>query len=80
MTAHVCEVMGSNPCAVYWMDIFCIDFVVKIVLFCMKRPKINEKEAGLSHFFKKVAYDDWLSPYIGFVSLPFGSCISYIIS
>ena len=45
--------MGSNPVAVYWMDIFAHLFVVKIVLFVLKRPKINEKEAGLAHFYKK---------------------------
>ena len=40
----------SNPGAVYWMDIwtfFIFWFAVKIVLFAWKRPKINEKEAGL---------------------------------
>ena len=39
--------MGSNPGAVYWMDIFSHLFVVKIVMFVRKRPKINEKEAGV---------------------------------
>ena len=41
------KVVGSNPGTVYWMDIFSHIFVVKIV---MKRPKINEKEAGVGPF------------------------------
>ena len=45
--------MGSNPGAVYWMDIFSHTFVVKICNVCLKRPKINEKEAGVGPFFKK---------------------------
>ena len=28
-------------------------FVVKICNVCLKRPKINEKEAGVGPFFKK---------------------------
>ena len=27
VTTHVGEVMGSNPSAIYWMDIFCINFL-----------------------------------------------------
>ena len=47
------KVVGLNPGTVYWMDIFSHIFVVKIVMF-LKRPKINEKEAGLAQiFFKK---------------------------
>ena len=34
--------MGSNPGAVYWMDIFSHYFVVKIT--CVKRPKITEQK------------------------------------
>ena len=30
---HVRKVMGSNPGAVYWMNIFSHLFVVKIVMF-----------------------------------------------
>ena len=45
--------MGSNPSTVYWMDIFSHIFVVKIVLFVGKRPKINEKEAGVGPFLKR---------------------------
>ena len=44
--------MGSNPGTVYWMDIFSHVFVLKIVLFVWKRPKINEKEAGVGPFKK----------------------------
>ena len=35
------------------LDIFSHWFVVEIVLFVWKRPKINEKEAGMAHFLKK---------------------------
>ena len=34
-------------------DIFSHWFVVKIVLFVRKRPKINKKRPGLAHFFLK---------------------------
>ena len=27
------KVVGSNPCTIYWMDIFKLIFVVKIVKF-----------------------------------------------
>ena len=45
------KVMGSNPGTVYWMEIFSHIFVVKICNVCLKRPKINEKEAGVGPFF-----------------------------
>ena len=49
---HVLTVMGSNPSAVYWMDIFSHKFVVKnVLLFVLKRPKINEKRPGKVHYF-----------------------------
>ena len=51
---HVPKVMGSNPGTVYWMDIFSHIFVVKICNVCLKRPKINEKEAGVEPFKKNV--------------------------
>ena len=44
-------VVGSNPSTVYWMDIFSRIFVVKICKVCLKRPKINEKEAENGPFF-----------------------------
>ena len=40
--------------ALYWMDIFLHVFVVKIVRFVLKRPKINEKEAGVVQFLKSI--------------------------
>ena len=40
---HVREIMGLNPGAVYWMDIFHIDLLWNIVLFVWKEPKIDEK-------------------------------------
>ena len=45
--------MGSNPGTVYWMDIFSHIFVAKICNVSLKRPKINEKEAGVGPFLKK---------------------------
>ena len=50
-TTHVRKVVGSNPGAIYWMDIFSRLFVVKIVMFVWGRPKINEKEAGIGPIF-----------------------------
>ena len=46
--------MGLNPGTVNRMDIFPHIFVVKICNVCSKRPKINEKEAGVGPF-KKMA-------------------------
>ena len=45
--------MGSNPGTIYWMDIFSHIFVVKICNVCLKRPKINKKEAEVGPFLKK---------------------------
>ena len=45
--------MGSNPSTIYWMDIFSHIFVVKICNVCLKRLKINEKEAGVGPFKKR---------------------------
>ena len=42
--------MGSNPGAVFWMDIFHI-VGCKNCIVCFKRPKINEKEARVEPFF-----------------------------
>ena len=51
---HVPKVMGSNTGTVYCMDIFSPILVVKNCDdLCLKRPKINEKEAGLAYFLKK---------------------------
>ena len=47
------KVVGSNPGTIYWMDIFSHLFVVKICNVCLKRPKINKKEAGVGPFLKK---------------------------
>ena len=51
MTTHVRKVVGSNTGAVYCMNIltfFHIDY--KKIIVCLKRPKINEKEAGVGPF------------------------------
>ena len=48
MTTHVQKVVGSDPGAVYWMDIwtFFTFICCKNRNVCLKRAKINEKEAG----------------------------------
>ena len=38
------KVIGSNPGAVHWMDIFSHRFCCKNCIVCLKRQKINEKE------------------------------------
>ena len=49
--------MGSNPSAVQWMDIWTFFTLIccKNCIVGLKRPQINEKEAGVGPFFKKVA-------------------------
>ena len=44
---------GFESRPVYWMDIFHI-FCCKNCNVCLKRPKINEKEAGVGPFLKKL--------------------------
>ena len=49
---RVPKVVGQNPSAVYWMDIFKFIFVVK--LKCLfEKTKINKKEAGDAPFTQK---------------------------
>ena len=61
VTSHVREVVGSNPGAVYLMDIFPL-----ICIVCLKRPKINEKEAGVcpfkKHFLMHKVFLNWPIP------------------
>ena len=52
------DVMGSNPGAIYWMDIFTL-ICCKNCIACLKRQKINEKEAGVGPF-KKRRLDGWV--------------------
>ena len=47
-------VMGSNPGAVYWMVMTFFTFNSKNCIACLKRPKINVKEAGIGSSFKKM--------------------------
>ena len=48
------KVVGSNPGTIYWMDIFFTFICCKNCNdVCLKRPTINEKEAGVGPFFKK---------------------------
>ena len=50
---HDREVVGSNPGTVYWMVFIFFTLICckKIIDVCLKRPKINEKEAGVGPFF-----------------------------
>ena len=47
--AHVPKVMGLNPSAIYCMDMtfFTLIWCKNCNDVCLKRPKINEKEAGV---------------------------------
>ena len=47
---HVPNDVGSNSGTIYWMDFLSHIFVVKICNVCLKRLKINEKEAGVGPF------------------------------
>ena len=77
---HVPEVMGSNPGAVYWMDMtFFIFICCKNCIVSLKRPKINEKEARIGPFsiFLQYKNDSTLkfidkSPFINKIFLSLG--------
>ena len=50
---HLQEAVSSNPDAVYWMDTTFFTFICfKNCIVCLKRPKINEKEAEVGPFKK----------------------------
>ena len=52
---RVREIMGSNPGAVYWMDMTFFTFICcKNCIASLKIPKINEKKAGVGPLFKKI--------------------------
>ena len=58
-TTHVQEVVGSNPSAIYWMDITFFTLICgKKCIVCLRRPEINKKRPGLDHgpFPKKFRY------------------------
>ena len=47
--------MGSNLDGIYLLDGHFFTLIsCKKLLVCLKRPKINEKEAGVGPFLKKV--------------------------
>ena len=46
------EGCGFESNAIYWMDIFHINLLYNCIDVCLKRPKINEKEAGDGSFKK----------------------------
>ena len=50
---HVLGVMGSNPCAVYWMvvTVFTLICCKKCIVY-LKRLKINERETGVGPYKK----------------------------
>ena len=50
---HIPKVVGSNPSAGYWMDMTFFTLICcKNCIVCLKRPKINKKEAGIGSFKK----------------------------
>ena len=53
---HIPKVVGSNPGTIYWMDFFTNIFCKNCNDVCLKRLKLNEKEAALAHFLKKVIF------------------------
>ena len=55
MTTHVQKVVGSNPGAVNWMDIWTFFTLIccETCIAGLKRPEINKKEAGVGPFLKK---------------------------
>ena len=70
---HVWKAVGSNPSAVYWMNIFSHWFVVKIVLFRWKDRKLMKKRPRLDHFFKKLYRLNYLA--ISYCLFFFGALI-----
>ena len=56
VTTHVLKVVLLNPGAVYWMDIWTFFTLIccKHCIVCLKRPKVNKKEAVVGPFFKNV--------------------------
>ena len=61
VTTHVREVMGLNPCAVYWMEIFSHWFVVKIILFVWKEKRGRGLDVwiGDSNYYNNCTLDKW---------------------
>ena len=64
--------MSSNLGAVYWMDMTFFTLICcKNCIVCLKRPKINEKEAGIGPFVVQLRRQEtinWflaLSFYVG---------------
>ena len=59
--AHVCKVVGSNPDASildgHFFALICCKNCIDV---CLKRLKINEKEAGDGHFKKKLGIEQEL--------------------
>ena len=53
-SAHVQEVIGSNPGAIYWMDIFHIDLLSK--LYCLFETTKNKRKRG--HLLKNTKRND----------------------
>ena len=52
--AHVPEVVGANPAPFTGWTFFTFICCKNCNHFCLKRPKINEKEAGVGPSFKRV--------------------------
>ena len=51
--AHVLKALGSNPSAVYWMDIFHINLLQNCIDVCLKKTE-NKRKRGRGWPIKKV--------------------------
>ena len=48
---NVLKVVGSNPSAVYWMDIFHINLLSNCIDVCLKKTENKRKRRpGMAHF------------------------------
>ena len=71
--------MGSNPGAICWMDMtFFILICCDNFIACLKRPKINEKEAGLAQLKNIQSYFTRGGAQHGILPASFKVFLSYI--
>ena len=59
------KVMGSNPDTINWMDMTFFTLICyKSCIVCLKRPKINKKEARVGPFIK-IGYLGYIKRILG---------------
>ena len=66
------KVVDSNPGIVYWMESkFCtLICCKKLIEVCLKRPKINEKEAGVCPLFEDfVGKQSFIEPFMMLIEI-----------